>query len=101
MDKTGSFFMSKTYRYLTRPLRMSIFFLFSYLIGYYAGALVHDMSSKAVTASSDGNWGLSFQEDGKPPIANGTKIEKLAIRTNRNVTVRRSFAGPAPETPLR
>lgn len=27
---------------------------------------------EAVTTSADGNWGLSFQEDGKPPVANAT-----------------------------
>ena len=29
----------------------------------------------AVPASADGNWGLSFQQEGKPPIANATADE--------------------------
>lgn len=28
--------------------------------------------TKSVTTSATGNWGLSFQEDGKPPVANAT-----------------------------
>ena len=29
-------------------------------------------TSSAVPASADGNWGLSFQEEGKPPVANAS-----------------------------
>lgn len=29
-------------------------------------------SSQALTASSEGNWGLSFQQEGKPPVANAS-----------------------------
>lgn len=32
---------------------------------------------QAVTVSAEGNWGLSFQEEGKPPVANAT-YEELA-----------------------
>ncbi len=32
---------------------------------------------KTVSTISDGNWGLSFQEEGKPPVANAT-AEDLA-----------------------
>ena len=31
----------------------------------------------AITCSSEGNWGLSFQTDGEPPIANAS-MEELA-----------------------
>ncbi len=31
--------------------------------------------SEAVTASADGNWGLSFQEEGQPPVANASMEE--------------------------
>ncbi|MEG0830046.1 MAG: delta-lactam-biosynthetic de-N-acetylase [Anaerovoracaceae bacterium] len=30
------------------------------------------MGQKIVTTSADGNWGLSFQQTGKPPVANAT-----------------------------
>ena len=29
-------------------------------------------SDQALTASSEGNWGLSFQQEGKPPVANAS-----------------------------
>ena len=38
---------------------------FSYVLGTLAAAVI-----PAVPASADGNWGLSFQQEGKPPIAN-------------------------------
>ena len=31
--------------------------------------------SEVVETSAEGNWGLSFQEDGKPPVANATAEE--------------------------
>ena len=34
-------------------------------------------SSESVPTSAEGNWGLSFQEDGQPPVANAT-FEELA-----------------------
>ena len=33
--------------------------------------------NKTVSTISDGNWGLSFQEEGQPPVANAT-AEELA-----------------------
>ena len=29
--------------------------------------------SEAVNAAADGNWGLSFQEEGKTPVGNATR----------------------------
>lgn len=37
-----------------------------------AAILLKDQSQKYVQASADGNWGLSFQTEGKPPVANAT-----------------------------
>lgn len=45
-------------------------FIASFYIGHGAGYLF--APTPAVTASADGNWGLSFQQEGKPPIANAT-----------------------------
>ena len=42
----------------------------SYILGTLAAAVI-----AAVPASADGNWGLSFQQEGKPPIANATADE--------------------------
>ncbi len=66
----------------------SILFLFSlaFLTGHFAGFLhthfFSDTDQAAMTStnarirsSAEGNWGLSFQEDGKPPVGNATFAE--------------------------
>lgn len=58
----------------------ALFFLFnaSFALGTLAAAItLKTADHTAVTASADGNWGLSFQTEGKPPIANAT-AEHLA-----------------------
>lgn len=64
--------------------RIGIFlllFLASYAVGTGIGFLEEQIHAHAdtgsVAASADGNWGLSFQEDGQPPVANAT-FEELA-----------------------
>ena len=65
-------------------------FLLLFLVSYASGTGIGFLSGqfhaqtgkahtdiKAVTASAEGNWGLSFQEDGQPPVANAT-FEELA-----------------------
>ena len=42
----------------------------SYVLGAFAATVI-----PSVPASADGNWGLSFQQDGKPPVANATAGE--------------------------
>ena len=66
------------------------FFLLLFLASYAFGTGIGFLSSqfhaqtgrshtdsKAVTASAEGSWGLSFQENGQPPVANAT-FEELA-----------------------
>ena len=46
---------------------------FSFGAGTLAAALVlKDRPQQAIQASANGNWGLSFQTEGKPPVANAT-----------------------------
>lgn len=47
-------------------------FVFSFLVGSGLAKAADAVRPEAVTASADGNWGLSFQEEGKPPVANAT-----------------------------
>ena len=51
---------------------LKIFLLF--LCAFMAGRMGAMFTShqKAVTAAADGNWGLSFQQEGQPPVANAT-----------------------------
>ena len=58
------------------PRRLGTFLLalillpLSYVLGAFTATVI-----PAVPASADGNWGLSFQQEGKPPVANATADE--------------------------
>lgn len=69
--------MKKRNTYISKPLSLCLFFLAAYLFGYYGGAAISFLFPEAVTASADGNWGLSFGQEGSPPIAN-VSAEELA-----------------------
>lgn len=57
----------------TKLTALALLFIFAFGAGTAAAAAtLHDAPQKAVAASADGNWGLSFQTEGKPPIANAT-----------------------------
>lgn len=47
-------------------------FLLSFILGAGLAKTAGRFHQDTVTASADGNWGLSFQEEGKPPVANAT-----------------------------
>ena len=51
---------------------MMVFLLF--LCAFLAGHLTAMLTEhhRAVEAAADGNWGLSFQQEGQPPVANAT-----------------------------
>lgn len=49
--------------------------MFLFLISFFAGhglAAVTHPAAASVPASADGNWGLSFQQEGQPPVGNAT-----------------------------
>lgn len=48
-------------------------FLLSFLLGNWLGEITAPpAASTAVPVSADGNWGLSFQQEGQPPVGNAT-----------------------------
>lgn len=60
-----------------RPIRLSLFLLllsFSYFAGSAAGFLrfSRSVSQPFAAVSAEGNWGLSFPQEGKPPVANAS-----------------------------
>ena len=60
-----------THRLYCKPLaRITFLFLLSFLLGHWLGYITHP--SPSIPASADGNWGLSFQQEGKPPTGNAT-----------------------------
>lgn len=57
--------------YCKRVAGTAFLLIMSFLLGHGLGYVTH-RSEPAVTASADGNWGLSFQQEGQPPIGNAT-----------------------------
>lgn len=60
---------------LKKSCQAVLLFLAAFAVGTGAGKLKNHFSHEAVPASAEGNWGLSFQEEGQPPIANATSEE--------------------------
>lgn len=57
----------------TNIVRFTFLFAAAFLAGGAIATLVDRIQQPdAVTASADGNWGLSFQEEGQPPVANAS-----------------------------
>ncbi len=63
---------SRNYRLYCRPAAKIVFlFLLCFVFGHWLGYIT-DPSPAALPASADGNWGLSFQQEGRPPVGNAT-----------------------------
>lgn len=65
---------------LIRIGKLTLLFLAAFLLGHFAALLQEELSRETVSRDSviefsEGNWGLSFQEEGKPPVANATAEE--------------------------
>lgn len=53
-----------------RPILLPLFFVGAFFFGHLTGFIIEQLFPLAAETSSEGNWGLSFQEDGKAPIGN-------------------------------
>lgn len=65
---------------LLRIGMLALFFTASFFSGHFAARLQEHFTQKTISQShviefSEGNWGLSFQEEGQPPVANATAQE--------------------------
>lgn len=58
-------------------LRFSFIFVLAFLTGTGIAYIKEQFSPKAMETAAEGDWGLSFQEEGQPPVANAT-FEELA-----------------------
>lgn len=47
-----------------------LLFISSFFLGHFAAKTVDTYTGQAIPAAADGNWGLSFQEEGKTPVTN-------------------------------
>lgn len=55
---------------IKKCIKVALFLMLAFCVGYSAAMVVDRTQSKAVQSSADGNWGLSFQQEGQPPVAN-------------------------------
>ena len=76
-DKISTFRTTQTYAISLRLFAILLFFCASFCIGRFTSQMKEQLHTSAITCSSEGNWGLSFQTDGEPPIANAS-MEELA-----------------------
>lgn len=59
-----------------RPILLPLLFAGAFFFGHLTGFIVEQVFPAAAETSSEGNWGLSFQEEGEAPIGNA-KAEDL------------------------
>ena len=62
-----------------KMISVLLLFCFSFGAGSLAASVKEQRSGPVApaAASADGNWGLSFQTEGKPPTANATADELM------------------------
>ncbi len=60
---------------LKRSVKLLFLFAAAFALGHGAGKVQDHFKPEAVMTSAEGNWGLSFQEEGQPPVANATAEE--------------------------
>lgn len=53
-----------------RPILLPLFLTGIFFFGYLTGFVMEEIFFPAAQTSSEGNWGLSFQEEGTAPIGN-------------------------------
>ena len=59
-----------------RTIFVAFFLAAAFLIGRLTAQTVYSRETAVIQSSAEGNWGLSFPEEGKTPIGNAT-IDEL------------------------
>lgn len=59
----------------SRTGKLCLLFLAAFLVGNLTALVKEHFFPQTAATSAEGNWGLSFQEEGEPPIANATMEE--------------------------
>ena len=62
----------KRTQFLKRSAKVVLLFAAAFLVGHGVGKAQNHFFPEAIATSAEGNWGLSFQDEGKTPVANAT-----------------------------
>lgn len=63
--------MNRKRKYIAM-VRIPLLFAAAFLAGHFTAQTVEHFYPKTLETAADGDWGLSFQEEDQPPIANAT-----------------------------
>lgn len=66
---------------IKKIIKITLLFAAAFLVGHFSAQVVTQTGNSAMKASAEGNWGLSFQEEGQPPVANATAAELKKFNT--------------------
>ena len=84
-----------------KMISVLLLFCFSFGAGSLAASVKEQRSrpAAAAAASADGNWGLSFQAEGKPPTANATADELMQYNASYAQMTDEKLPSISPLTP--
>ena len=62
----------KSLLYCKKIIQVFFLLIVSFLAGYKLAEVTDSSPHPAIQTAAEGNWGLSFQQEGQPPVANAT-----------------------------
>lgn len=74
IQKIRQFFSDRTYN-RKKISAVMILFVAAFFAGGFVARMAEDADAGAVPTATEGSWGLSFQQEGEPPVANATREE--------------------------
>lgn len=77
----------------TKRIRILLLFLLAFLFGNLAAYIRTSFSPQTFPTAAEGNWGLSFQQDGEPPVANASfeELKKYNAYYAENTTEKKLY----------
>ncbi|MDO4321666.1 MAG: polysaccharide deacetylase family protein [Lachnospiraceae bacterium] len=72
IQKIKNFYQNER-RGIVRSFAVILLFIAAFFAGSFAAGVTKE--PEAVPTASEGSWGLSFQQEGQPPVANATREE--------------------------
>ena len=78
--------------FILKYLALFLFLTASFAFGNFLSFAIHYSSAQETISNAVGNWGLSFQEEGKRPVGNAS-IEEL--QTMHKTPMKKIFISPS------